>query len=84
MPAVEIARAVNCFDASLVLLSAAMTTQLKAVRESIASIREINKDCKIMIGGSALQDTPEIWQQLGADAYTANPSEAVQAAAELV
>jgi methanogenic corrinoid protein MtbC1 len=84
LPPAEIARAVNCFDASLVLLSAAMTTQLKAIRETIQAIREINKKCKVMIGGSALQDTPEIWQQLGADAYTATPSEAVKTGMELV
>ena len=83
LPAAEIARAVNCFDASLVLLSAAMTTQLKSIRNTVAAIREINKDCKIMVGGSALQDAPEIWQQLGADAYTATPLEAVRVANEI-
>lgn len=84
LPAVEIARAVNCFDASLVLLSAAMTTQLKATRETIEAVRKINKKCKIMIGGSALQDAPKIWRQLGADAYTSTPAEAVAIGLELV
>lgn len=84
LPSAEIARAVSCFDASLVLLSAAMTTQLKSVRQTIQAIREINKECKIMIGGSALQDTPEIWQQLGADAYTSTPAEAVKTGMELL
>ena len=84
LPPVEIARAVNCFDASLLLLSAAMTTQLKAVRETIQSVRDINKQCKVMIGGTALQDAPKIWRNLGADAYTPTPTEAVKTGLQLV
>ena len=67
LPATEIAQAVKFFDTSLVLLSVALSTQLKALRETVQAVRELNKKCKIMVGGTALYDAPDIWNQLGAD-----------------
>jgi 5-methyltetrahydrofolate--homocysteine methyltransferase len=84
LPSTDFAAAVKYFHASLVLLSAALTTQLKAVRETIQAVRDIKADCKIMVGGTALEDNPNIWRQLGADAYASTPAEAVKIAARLV
>jgi len=77
LPAIEIARAVSYFDASLLLLSAALSTQLKAVRQTVHAVRQLDTKCKIMVGGGALQDAPDIWRQLGADASASTPSDAV-------
>ncbi len=84
LPAAETAQAVQFFDTSLVLLSAALTTQLNAVRETIQAIRAVKPDCKIMVGGTALHDTPDLWSQLGADAYAASPTVAVETGTRLV
>ena len=84
LPAAEIAQSVQFFDTSLVLLSAALSTQLKAVRETIEAIRADGTDCKIMVGGTALHDTPDLWAQLGADAYAASPTGAVTTGTQLV
>jgi len=84
LPATDVARAVHFFDTSLVLLSAALSTQLKAVRETIQAVRGLDGKCKIMVGGTALQDAPELWRQLGADAYASTPTEAVAIGAQLL
>ncbi len=84
LPSTDIAAAVKYFHASLVLLSAALSTQLKAVRETVQAVRDIKADCKIMVGGTALEDTPNIWRQLGADAFASTPAEAVLIGTRLV
>lgn len=78
LPSVDVAQAVKFFDASLVLLSAALSTHLKAVRETVEAIRELNSDCKIIVGGTAFHETPELWRQLGVDAYATTLAEAVE------
>jgi methanogenic corrinoid protein MtbC1 len=84
LPAIEIAHSVKFFDSSLVLLSAALSTQLKAIRETVQAVRELDPNCKIIVGGTALADTPDIWRQLGADAYASTPTEAVLTGARLI
>jgi MerR family transcriptional regulator, light-induced transcriptional regulator len=83
LPAAEIAEAVRFFDPSLVLLSVALSTQLPAARMTIEAVRETGSECKIMIGGSALADAPDIWKQLGADACATSPAEALSLGAQL-
>lgn len=83
LPAAEIAQAVRFFDPSLVLLSVALGTQLPAARKTIAAVRETGSECKIMIGGSALADAPDLWKQLGADACATSPAEALSLGAQL-
>ena len=84
LPARDIAEAVTWLDASLVLLSASISTQLTSVRDTIEVVREKQPGCKIMIGGAAFVDAPDLWQQLGADGYAASPSDAVEVGTRLV
>jgi methanogenic corrinoid protein MtbC1 len=84
LPANEVVGAVNSFDASLVLLSATMSIHLKAVRQAIDEIRTASDTCRIMVGGPAFRDAPDLWRQLGADAYAATPAEAVTIASQLM
>lgn len=84
LPATDIAQAVQFFDSSLVLISAALSTQLKSIRGSVNAVRGLNSNCKILVGGTAFLDSPEIWQQLGADGYAASPTEAVSIGTSLM
>ena len=84
LPAPDIAQATRYFDSSMVLLSAALSTQLKAVRETIGAIRESNTKCKIMVGGTAFDEVPDIWRRLGADGFASRPEEAVLVATGLL
>jgi methanogenic corrinoid protein MtbC1 len=83
-PAADIAEAVKCFGANLVLISAALSTQLRTVRKTIQAIRDQDANCKIMVGGMAFGDAPEIWRQVGADGYATTLSKALERGTELV
>lgn len=83
-PAGEIAEAVCSFEARLLLVSAALTTQLAAVRESIAAVRQTAPDCRIMVGGTAFADAPEIWKAMGADGHARGLADAVATGTRLV
>jgi methanogenic corrinoid protein MtbC1 len=84
LPAPDIASAAKWMKASLVLLSASLSTQLSSVRDAVEAIRDLDMQCHIMVGGSAFSDTPDLWKQLGADAFAATPAEAVTTAERLV
>lgn len=68
VPAADLATAATYFNADLILLSTALSTQLKATRATIEALRGLTDlDVKILVGGVALTDAPGLWQRLGAD-----------------
>jgi methanogenic corrinoid protein MtbC1 len=72
VPAEEIARSVQLFDADVVLLSATLDTHLKAVQHTIKRIRSLEqRDVKIIVGGLAFEEIPDLWRKVGADGYSA-------------
>lgn len=84
VPSVEIAHAAKAFDADLVILSATLTTQLRAMGDVIQKIRQIASETRILVGGLAFADAPDLWQQLGADAYAADIASAVEVGTGIV
>lgn len=84
VPSVEIAHAAKAFDANLVILSATLTTQLRAMDDVIQKIRQISSDARILVGGLAFSDAPDLWQQLGADAYAADIASAVDVGSGII
>lgn len=70
VPAADLAASSVYFNADLVLLSAALPSQLKETMRSIDALRALpDKDLKILVGGPAFQDVPDLWQRLGADGH---------------
>jgi methanogenic corrinoid protein MtbC1 len=85
VPPSDLAVAAQYFDADLLLLSAALTTQIKAVRRSIEAVHKLeNHGVKILVGGGAFAEAPELWRQLGADGHASTVEEAVDHGARLV
>ena len=85
VPPKEIANAARIFDVDLVVLATTLTTQLKQLQQSIASIRSVcGEDVKVLVGGHVFIDTPEVWKSTGADAYAADAGDAVARGAELL
>ncbi|MDJ0929269.1 MAG: cobalamin-dependent protein [Gammaproteobacteria bacterium] len=85
LPRREFPAAIVGFDADLVMLSLALTNQLPALRRTIESIRARSGDSvKILIGGTGLENAPDMWRELGADGYAADAETALSLAAELV
>ena len=85
VPTADLAKAAKFFGAELVVLSTTLSTQLKNLQTSIESIRATcGHDVKIIVGGHAFVDVPELWKSTGADGYASNPSDAVELGSALV
>ena len=72
--------AVQKSNASLVGLSALMTTTVPAMEETIALLKKKAPDTKIMVGGAVL--TPDFAERIGADFYAADGMGAVRVVKE--
>lgn len=68
-------------NVKLVGLSALMTTTLKSMEETIASVRAAVPDCRFIVGGAVL--TPEYAEKIGADYYCKDAMKSVEAAKEV-
>lgn len=84
MPTAEIATAARSLNARLVVLAATLTTQIAALSAAIEGIRQVSGGAKILVGGLALEGSPELWKQLGADEYAPDVESAVEIGARLV
>jgi MerR family transcriptional regulator, light-induced transcriptional regulator len=85
-PARDLLQALKERRADLALLSVTMTFHLRAVREMISLIRSDakTKDIKIMVGGYPFNVAPNLWQEIGADAFARNAESATETAQQLM
>lgn len=85
VPYTELVNAVHYFNADLVVLSATLSIQLGTLGQTIEALqRDDGSGPKILVGGEALAEVPELWRQLGADGYCGDVAQALERAAELV
>lgn len=86
MPVDDLVQAVEFFQADVLGLSASLSTQLPALRETLVAVRRAptGANLKILVGGRALNSTGDLSDQIGADGYAAAPDEAVELACRLV
>jgi 5-methyltetrahydrofolate--homocysteine methyltransferase len=74
--------AVKEHNASLVALSALLTTTMPAMRDTVAKIKEAGLPAKVMIGGAPI--TEDFANEIGADGYAPDSATAVEVARQLV
>lgn len=67
----------------LVALSATMTFHLDAVTEIIRAVKADDPGQKVLVGGSAFNETQDLWKKTGADGFALDAEEALRTAAEL-
>lgn len=80
VPPGDVASAAKFFDVDLIVLAATLSTQLSQLRATIDAVRSsCGDDIKILVGGNVFLDAPDLWSSLGADAYAADVSQAVEA-----
>ena len=85
VPAPDIRNAVSHFGADLLVLSATLTTQIRAARKTIETVRMAPDQCvAILLGGLAFREVPHLWERLDADGHAASGTEAVRKGASLV
>lgn len=77
----KIAEEVKRTGASLVGLSALMTTTVPSMQETIDLLRKEAPECKIIVGGAVL--TKDYADKIGADMYAADAMEAVRYAEKI-
>lgn len=75
-----VAEAQKC-NASLIGLSALLTTTMPAMKGTVEAVRKANLPCKVMIGGAPV--TQEYANEIGADGYAPDAASAVDKAREL-
>lgn len=84
IPKVELPNTVDTYKADVLLLSVALTTQLQATSRAIELVRRQSEyPVKILVGGNALTESPELWREVGADGYAADAEAALTKALEL-
>lgn len=82
VPPEDICRAVTENGLRLVGLSALMTTTLPAMEETIRQLHRLPEPPKVMVGGAVV--TPEYAEKIGADVYSKDAREAVEAVRRLL
>ncbi len=84
VPSSDIARVVIEREAKLLALSTTMTFHVRVTASLIDEIRRSRAAAvKIMVGGHPFNVAPELWRQVGADAWARDGIEAISVAAEL-
>jgi methanogenic corrinoid protein MtbC1 len=84
VPGVDLARAMQDFDADLLVLSVTLVTNLRFLRAAVHDVREAVPAAKILVGGQAFADAPDVWRAVGADELAMRADEAVASGARLV
>lgn len=82
VPKETIIQAAKEHNASIIALSALMTTTMKQMEAVIALAKEQGIKAQIMIGGAVI--TPEYAEEIGADGYSKDAAEAVKVASKLL
>lgn len=82
VPADEIIAAAKEHNASIIVLSALMTTTMMRMKDTIALKKKENLDVKVMIGGAVT--TQSFADEIGADGYSTDAADAVRLAKKLL
>ena len=76
VPKERIIEAAKEHQASVIALSALMTTTMQEMRKVIAYAKEQQVGAKVIVGGAVI--TPEYAEEIGADGYSKDAAEAVK------
>jgi methanogenic corrinoid protein MtbC1 len=85
VPKSDLPAMLDVFEADLLLLGSTLSTHIEPAAQAIAIVRDqVDRPVKIMVGGAAFDEVPELWEKLGADAYAADADQALAAAAAML
>lgn len=85
VPSADLPAVLGYFGADLLLIGATMAIQIPRVEEAVVGIRaRCERPVKIIVGGSAFDEAPELWRRIGADGYAPSVDQAVALGARLV
>ncbi len=84
LPPEDIANSVRDLDADLIVMSATLIPHLRAMRRTIAAVRSVSPQTRILVGGQAFAADPEVARTIGADALVQNGRDVTGIAAQLL
>jgi methanogenic corrinoid protein MtbC1 len=85
VPSADLPSVLSYFGADLLLLGATLAIQIPRVEEAIIAIRSrCDRPVKIIVGGAAFDEAPDLWRRIGADGYAPTVDQAVALGARLV
>lgn len=85
VPMHDLPNLLTFFEADLLMLGATLTTHVSRVEQTIAAIRErCERPVKIVVGGAAFDEAPDLGAKVGSDAYAPTIEEALAVGARLV
>lgn len=82
-PASAVADAVVQHRASVLAVSATLSSHVEGVRAVVQEVRARARGVPVLVGGSPFQTAPELVRYVGADATASSPEEAIRAAEAL-
>ena len=84
IPQEELPNTLDSFDADIMLLSVALSSQLDATARSISRIRaNCTRPVKVLVGGNGLAEREGLWKEIGADGYATDADSALSEAMAL-
>jgi len=85
VPKKDLPATVEFFQADLMLLGSTLSTQIQPAADVIRAIRDsVERPVKVMVGGAAFDEAPELAQKVGADAYAEDAAVALKLGADML
>jgi methanogenic corrinoid protein MtbC1 len=86
IPADDFALACEDFRADVAVLSGAIPSHVRSVREGISTLRgrSATKGVRVLVGGRPFDEHPDLWREVGADGHARDPEAGVREARRLV
>jgi methanogenic corrinoid protein MtbC1 len=85
VPMRDVPSVLTFFEADLLLLGAMLSTHIQKVAETIRIVRDrCDRDVKIIVGGAAFDEAPELWRKMNSDGYADSIDGAVKLGAQLL
>lgn len=82
VPVADLPAMLDAYGATVISLTCTLSTQVAHAAETIRLIRDNGeRPVKILVGGAAFDEAPQIAQEIGADAYTPDLREALRISA---
>lgn len=86
VPRLDLLQALDAFEPDLLVLSATLSRHLVTIRSTVELIRSHSRwsEIRILVGGRAFGQSPELWRASGADGWASSLGEAVAEADRMV
>lgn len=83
IPTVHLVQYAKARGAHLVCISVSLTSLIPVAQKLVAELRKLPEAPKIMLGGAAFFDQPELGESINADAFAQDPQAAVTTARQI-